>query len=141
LTDIFAIQTDVALHIAEALRAELTRDERARVVRWPTEDLDAYALYIRGRDLFYRFAEEGFHRSLIASNAAVVRVPNFALAWTSIAETHTDLCIGGFVAGAPEETIRIAKAAASRALEIDEELGEAHSVSGLIPALRSSCPS
>jgi serine/threonine-protein kinase len=132
LTDIFAIQTDVALSIAEALRAELTRDERARLVRWPTEDLDAYVLYLRGRDWFYRWTEEGFRRSLTASNAAVVQDPGFALAWASIAETHAELCIEGFLAGAPDETIRMARAAASRALEIDEELAEAHSISGLI---------
>jgi TolB-like protein/DNA-binding winged helix-turn-helix (wHTH) protein len=132
LTDIFAIQTDVALHIAEALRAELTRDERARMVRWPTDDLEAYMLYMQGRHSFYRFADEGFRSSLIASSAAVARDPNFALAWTSIAEAHTELSVGGADTGAPDEAIRLAKAALSRALEIDEELGEAHSVAGLI---------
>jgi TolB-like protein len=132
LTDIFSIQTDVALNIAEALRAELSRDERVRVARWPTDDLEAYDLYLRGRDWFYRFTQEGFLRSLIASNAAVVRDPGFALAWTSIAEAHAELCIEGLVPGAPDETIRMARAAASRALEIDEELAEAHSLSGLI---------
>ena len=132
LTDIFAIQTDVALNIAEALRAELSRDERARVVRWPTDDLEAYVLYVRGRDWFYRNSEEAYRRSLIASNAAVVRDPSFALAWASIAETHAGFCIGGFVSGTPDETIRMAKAAASRALQIDKELGEAYGVSGLI---------
>jgi serine/threonine-protein kinase len=132
LTDIFSIQTDVALNIAEALRAELSRDERARVARWPTDDLEAYLLYVRGRDWFYRFTGEGFLRSLIASNAALVRDPGFALAWASIAEAHAELCIEGFVADAPDETIRMARAAASRALEIDGELAEAHSLSGLI---------
>lgn len=132
LTDIFAIQTDVALNIAEALRAELTRDERERVVRWPTDNLEAYVLYLRGRDSFYRFSEEGFRRSLVAAKAAVARDPGFALAWASVAETHVEFCIEGFIAGETDETIRMARAAAVRALEIDEELGEAHSISGLI---------
>ena len=66
LTDIFAIQTDVALNIANALRAELSKDERKRVSRWPTDNLDAYDWYLRGRHWFYRFTEEGYRRSIVA---------------------------------------------------------------------------
>ena len=49
LTDIFAIQTDVALQIAAALRAELSKDERTRIRREPTSNLEAYQLYLKGR--------------------------------------------------------------------------------------------
>jgi serine/threonine-protein kinase len=132
LTDIFAIQTDVALNIAIALRAELSIDERARVGRPPTYDLEAYDHYLRGRNWFYRFTEEGFRRSLVDFDAAVARDPGFALAWASIAETHAESCIQGFAGNSPEVTIRLARAAAVRALELDEELAEAHGISGLI---------
>jgi tetratricopeptide (TPR) repeat protein len=132
LTDIFAIQTDVALNIANALRGELSKDERARVGRRPTHDLEAYELYLRGRSWFNRFTEEGLRRSLLDYDAAIARDPRFALAWTSIADAHTELCIGGSVGRLPEENILPAKKAAARALEIDDELGEAHAISGLI---------
>ncbi len=132
LTDIFAIQTDVALKIATALRAELSRDERSRVGRRPTADLAAYELYLRGRNWFHQFTEEGYRRSLLDYHAAVDRDPGFALAWVSIAGAHAELCIGGGVGKSPEETILLAKKAATRALEIDQELGEAHSISALI---------
>ncbi len=132
LTDIFSIQSDVALNIANALRAELSSDERARVGRRPTYNLEAYELYLRGRNSFYRFTEEGLLRSLDDYDAAIVQDPGFALAWASIAETHTESCIQGFVGHSPEETIRLAKRAASRAMEIDDELAEAHGIQALI---------
>ncbi len=132
LTDIFAIQTDVALNIANVLRAELSKDERTRVRRKPTYNLEAYELYLRGRDRFYRYNEEGFRCSLIDFDAATRLDPDFALAWTGIAETHTESCIQGFVSGSPEPTISLARTAAARALEIDDELAEAHGISGFI---------
>lgn len=131
LTDIFAIQTDVALNIANALRAELSNDERARVGRRPTDDLEAYELYLRGRNLFNRHTQEGFRRSLVHFDAAIARDPAFALAWVSIAEVHAHICLEG-VGRSPDETIRLARAAAAQALEIDDELAEAHGVAGMI---------
>jgi len=132
LTDIFAIQTDVALNIAKALRAELSNEERARVGRRPTYDLAAYELYLRGRSWFNLFTEEGFRRSLHDYDAAIARDPRFALAWTSIAEAHVEFCIEGSVGSPPDESILLAKKAAARALEIDDELGEAYGISALI---------
>lgn len=132
LTDIFAIQTDVALNIANALRAELSNDERARVGRRPTNDVEAYELYLRGRTAFYRFSEEGFRSSIAQFEAAVARDPGFALAWASLAEVHAEFCIQGYVGSAPEEAIRLAKDATARALETDDQLAEAHGISGLI---------
>ena len=132
LTDIFAIQSDVALNIASALRAELSHDERARVGRPPTHDLGAYELYLHGRNWFNQFTEEGYRRSVLGYRAAIARDPGFALAWASIAEAQSELCISGVVGTSPEETILIAREAAARALEIDKQLGEAYSTSALI---------
>jgi serine/threonine-protein kinase len=132
LTDIFAIQTEVALNIANALRAELSPDERARVDRRPTLDLEAYEFYLRGRNAFYKFTEAGYRRSLIEFEAAIARDPDFALVWVGIAETYTEMCIHGCADKTPEETIRLAKDAANRALKMDDESAEAHGISGLI---------
>lgn len=132
LTDIFAIQTDVALNIASALRTELSKDERTRVARRPTYDIGAYELYLRGRTEFYRFSEESFRRSLIHYEAAIARDPDFALAWASIAEAHAEACISGLQGSSPEERIRLARTAAARALEIDPELAEGHGVLAFI---------
>jgi len=132
LTDIFAIQSEVALNIATALRAQLSNDERARVGRRPTENFEAYELYLRGRNSFYRFSEDGLRRSLIDYSDAIARDPSFALAWASMAESYTEICINGFAGNSPEDTIRNARAAAARALEIDDQLAEAHGISGFV---------
>ena len=108
LTDIFEIQTDVALNIANALRAELSKDERTRVNRWPTINLDAYDLYLRGRQWFYLFTKEGYRRSIVALNGAIALDPRFAKAWAAIAEAHAGLFMDGFVGGSPDESIALA---------------------------------
>lgn len=132
LTDIFAIQSEVALNIANALRAQLSNDERARVGGQPTQDFAAYELYLRGRQWFCRFTEEGFRRCLIDYQAAIARDSSFALAWASMAQAYAESCINGFAGSSPEDTIRNARAAAARALEIDGQLAEAHGIAGFV---------
>src|SRR3989442_1099540 len=64
LTDVFAIQTDVALHIAAALQAELSPDERTRIHKEPTRDLHAYQLYLQGRHCLAKFTEPGLRQGI-----------------------------------------------------------------------------
>jgi serine/threonine protein kinase/Tfp pilus assembly protein PilF len=132
LTDIFAIQSDVALQIANALRAELSTEEGARVARRPTTDVEAYELYLRARSAMHRFTVEGYRQALTLLERAVARDPAFALAHTSIANVHAERGMGGMVEEAGLETGRQAKAAIARALAIDDELAEAHGISALI---------
>lgn len=133
LTDIFAIQSDVAVKIATALRAQLSNEERMRVDRRPTQNFEAYELYLRGRNHFYLFSAAGFQHSIASYEAAIARDPGFALAWAGIAESYTELCIGGSsLSGSPEAAIGNARAAAARALEIDSQLADAHSISGFV---------
>ncbi len=132
LTDIFAIQTDVALNIANALRAELSSEERARVDRPLTRNTDAYEQYLRGRHSYYRFDEIGFRRSIQEYESAIERDPGFAAAWANLAEVQAEFCIQGYVSTSPEDMIARAKRAAARALELDPELPEAHGVTAMI---------
>jgi serine/threonine-protein kinase len=69
LDDIFAIQSEVALHIANALRAELSSDERARIQRPQTGDVDAYQLYLQGRHNLITFTRDSIRRRLRCSRA------------------------------------------------------------------------
>ena len=132
LDDIFAIQTDVALQIAAALRAELTLDERARIGRRPTRDLEAYQLYLQGRHHFLEFTKAGSARSLELYEHAVARDPLFALAYAAIAQAHAEGVIGGISGVVPAEAFARAQQALDRALALDEELAEAHGAKGLI---------
>jgi serine/threonine-protein kinase len=126
LTDIFVIQTDVALHIAAALRAELSRDESIRIRKEPTSDLEAYQLYLQGRHYYIRFDEEGLHRGIEYFERAIARDPNYAVAYVGVALAYLEL--GETGALRPDEAFRRGKEAALKALELDSELGEAHCV-------------
>ena len=103
LDDIFAIQTDVALQIASALRAELTLEERARIGLRPTRDLEAYQLYLQGRHQLVKFTKEGVIQSLALFEQAVARDPGFALAFAAMAHAHTQFGIEGISGVMPME--------------------------------------
>ena len=124
LVDIFAIQMDVALHIASALKAELSPNERARIAKEPTNDVRAYQLYLQGRHHLIRFTNESMHRSIEYFEQAIARDPRYALAYASIAMAYTELGETGTLS--PHAAYPRAKAAATRALELDPDLGEAH---------------
>jgi adenylate cyclase len=89
LTDIFAIQSEVALRIAEALRGKLTGDEGDRMHSPPTADLQAYGLYLQARRHFLLYTYDGMRRAAALFQAAVDRDPNFAHALTLLAMTST----------------------------------------------------
>jgi len=132
LTDIFTIQTDVALKIAAALQAELSPNERARIGRPPTADLEAYQLYLQGRQGFLRFTPEGYRQSIAFFEQAIAKDPRFALAHVALAHTYTHLGIEGIVGWEPELVYRRAKDAVAKALALDDGLGEAHGIAGLL---------
>ena len=124
LTDIFAIQTDVALHIAAALNAELSRDEQARIRKDATSDLEAYQLYLQGRHWFVRYTPEGMQRATEYFEQAIVRDPGYALAYASLAMAYAEM--GETGALAPDVAYPRARDAVAHALRLDSALGEAH---------------
>jgi len=130
LTDIFTIQSDVALQIAGALKAELSPEEQHRIQKPPTEDLQAYQVYLLGKHCLSRWTDEGIDQAIKHFERAIALDPNYALAYASIGYAYTDVGLG--VAGAlpPEEAFRRAKAAVTKAIEIDSGLAEAHAVLG-----------
>jgi eukaryotic-like serine/threonine-protein kinase len=132
LTDIFAIQTDVALKIAAALQAELSPNERARIGRTPTADLEAYQLYLQGRQCFMRFSPEGYRRSIALFEQAIAKDPKFALAYTALAHANAHLGFEGVLGWEPGVVYRRAKDAIAKALALDDGLGEAHGIAGLL---------
>ena len=130
LTDIFAIQTDVALRIAAALEAELTRDEQTRLRRSPTKDLLAWQLFLQGRHSFIEYSPQGFLRAIEYYEHAIARDHDFALAYAHLAMAHVELAETG--AMAPDAAYGRAREAAECALRLDPELGEAHCTSGYL---------
>ncbi len=137
LTDIFVIQSDVALRIAGALEAELTADERTQIRRGATTDLQAYQLYLKGRHCFFRFTQEGIRKGIEYFQQAVVKDPSYALAHTGLGMAYAELGLGhGAGALKPEEAYQRARKAVTKALGLDGGLGEAH---GLLAFLKYAC--
>ena len=93
LTDVFAVQTELATRIADSLQATLTGAERKAVAEKPTENLAAYDAYLRGIDLNARpgQTEENERESVDAFAEAVRLDPRFAQAWAALAEAHASL--------------------------------------------------
>ncbi len=130
LTDIFAIQSDVALQIATALEAELTQEERRQIRREPTDDVEAYQLYLQGQHCIHRWTQEGVDQGLKHLEKAIARDPGYALAYAAMAKAYTDIGLGVVGALTPAEAFKRAKAATARALELDPGLAEGHAVLG-----------
>ncbi len=130
LTDIFAIQSDVALQIATALEAELTQEERTQIRREPTDDLEAYQLYLQGQHCIHRWTQEGVDQGLKHLEKAIARDPGYALAYAAMAKAYLDIGLGVVGALSPNEAFERAKAATARALELDPGLAEGHAVLG-----------
>lgn len=130
LTDIFTIQTDVAMHIVAALKTELTTAEQVRIHKEPTRDMPAYRLFLQGLHLFIGFTPETLLSALEFFERAVARDPAFALAWSYVAIVCTELQEGGVLA--PEVAYPRAHEAATRATQHDPELGVAHCADGFV---------
>ena len=130
LTDVFAIQTDVALRIADALRAELSVDERTRIRREPTKDLQAYQLYLQGRHCLIRYTSEGMRKGIWYFERAIELDPRYALAHVGVAFAYAELGETGGME--PDQAYPLARKAVDAALAIDNALGDAHVVLGTL---------
>jgi TolB-like protein len=123
LTDIFAIQSEVALEIAHALRANLTAGEEARIARRPTENLAAYDLYLRGQQLVAQDREQN-ETAVELFRQAIRLDPDFALAHAGLASAFMQRVQ---TYGFPHEWADSGVVAARRSIELDPELAPGYS--------------
>jgi DNA-binding winged helix-turn-helix (wHTH) protein/TolB-like protein len=122
--DLFTVQDSISERVAEALTLRLTGEERRELTKHDTEDTEAYHLYIKGRYFWNKRTGEGFRKALDYFHQAIERDANYALPHVGVADSYTMLADYDWIA--PAEAAAQAKAAATRALEIDERLAEAH---------------
>jgi class 3 adenylate cyclase/Tfp pilus assembly protein PilF len=130
LEDIFAIQTEVAQNVADALKMQLLEEERQRIGKRSTEDIGAYTFYLKGRYYWNERSKESLEKAAKYFDEAIKRDPGFALAYSGLADCYTVLCDHGYVP--PSEGYPKAKQAATKALELDDTLAEAHTSLGTI---------
>lgn len=122
--DIFAVEDSISERVAAALMLSLTGDERNLLTKHQTEDTEAYRLYVQGRYFWNKRTAEGFKKALDYFNQAIEKDPNYAAAYVGVADSYTMLADYDWIA--PEEASLKAKAAATRALDIDDSIAEAH---------------
>src|SRR5215470_3368126 len=130
LTDIFAVESDIATTVADTLQAKLTGAEKQLIAVQPTSDLTAYDLYLKGRLLWGKRGGENLRQAIAFYEQAIARDPNYALAYAGLAEAYVTLPF--YTGTAPQVTRPKAKAAALKALQLDENLAEAHTALGLL---------
>lgn len=124
LRDILALQSDVARAIAEQIQIALTPQQQERLTRTRVVNPEAYEAYLWGRFFWNKRNEEGLRRSIGYFNRAIAADPNYALAYSGLADAYDVL--GFFGVLPPTEAYPRAKAAAQKALQLDESLAEAH---------------
>ena len=126
MSDLLATQREIAREIVERLRLKVSGEEKGLAKHY-TESNDAYQLYLRGRFYWSKRTEQGMRKSLEYYQQAIDRDPTFALAYSGLADAY-DLLGAPDASGAmaPDEAMPKAKAAALKALEIDDSLAEPH---------------
>ena len=130
MEDVFAIQDEITLAIVDKLKITLLAGQKASVVKRYTDDLDAYRLYLKGRYYWNRRFEGALPKAIECCQQAIARDPLYATAYTGIADSYMSLGYFGYLP--PHDVFPKAKAAAERALQIDENLAEAHASLGWI---------
>ena len=122
--DVLALQDDLSREIAEKLRVKLTGEQKQRLARRNTEDAEAYRFYLKGRYYWNKRSPEGMQKAASYFQQAIDKDPAYALAYAGLADTYVYLSFFNMVA--PRDAMPRAKAAAAKALEIDDHLAEAH---------------
>jgi len=131
--DILTLQSQVAVAVAREIRVTLTPEEEARLAVPQTVEPEVYLLYLRGRRLCNTFVESDHLRGIAHLTEALARAPDYGAAHAGLAACYSRLAILGFLS--PAEAFPPAQAAASRALELDDSLGEAYATRGIMKLL------
>jgi len=124
VSDLFAIQEEIASEISERLRAKLATGQRPQPVKRPTDNLKAFQFYVQGRTAAQRRTRDDMLTSIRYFENAIAEDSNYALAYAGIAEAYVVLGARAFIA--PQSGQQRAYEAARNALRLDPNLAEAH---------------
>jgi adenylate cyclase len=129
LTDVFQVQGEIAEQVAQGLRVQLLSKDKEKLETKATESPEAYNLYLKGRYFWNERTEEGVKKAIKYFEEALESDPNFAKAYTGLADSYLILADYGWMV--PAEAGEKARQNAIRALDIDGSLAEAHASLGL----------
>jgi len=132
MTDIFGVQSDIAKKVAIELETALSPNETAIIEKIPTTNAQAYDAYLLGRFFLKKRTKEDLKRSMEYFEKSILEDPNFALAFSGLADAYWLRFWWGWGPGQPKEDYEKSKKIAQQALQLDKNLCEAHTVLGNI---------
>jgi serine/threonine-protein kinase len=132
--DIQSVQKEIARTVSEKLRLKLTGADETQLAKTDTESGEAYEAYLKGRYQWNKRTEEGFKQATKFFQEAIDKDPNYALAYTGLADCYTLQSDYGFLP--PKEGYALAKGAVTLALKYDDSLAEAHTSLASIKAVQ-----
>jgi TolB-like protein/Flp pilus assembly protein TadD len=130
LTDIFTVESEIATRIAETLQAKLTGSEKTAIAKRPTANTEAYELYLTGRFFWNKRTGADLRTAIEYFNQALGKDPGYALAYAGLADSY-DL-LSEYGAASPADSFPQAKAAAKKAVQLDDTSAEAHTSLALV---------
>jgi len=128
MSDILALQSDVAGAIAREVQAKLSPDAKVRLASPRRVDPEAFEAYLRGRYCWNRRTDDDLRRSMDFFREAIDKDPSYALAYSGLADVHN--LMGFFYISPPADSFAVARAIALQALEIDSDCADAHNSLG-----------
>jgi serine/threonine protein kinase/tetratricopeptide (TPR) repeat protein len=129
VADTASVQQEIATAISGNLRLRLSNEDKTRLAKSSATNPEAYQLYLKGRYVANQSTADGLNKSIEYFQQAIDKDPGYAMAYVGLADSYNTLG-GGLNYLSPRETIPKAKAAAMKALELDNTVGEAHAALG-----------
>ena len=126
LSDTLTVQNQVARAIADEIRVEITPQEQAALKSARKIDPEAYEAYLKGRYFWNKRTADGLEKAVDYFDQAIAKDPNYAAAYSGLADTYALLGDWEYAAMSPKEAMPKALDAARKALQLDDSLGEAH---------------
>ncbi len=123
-SDLIAVQATISREISDQLKVAMTGDQQKRFAASPTQNAEAYQLFLKGRFSLNKRSKEGFEKAKEYFQSAVALDPSFALAYAALAQTY--VLKGSYFLIPTEIAIDSVRGAAGKALALDESIGEAH---------------
>jgi TolB-like protein/Flp pilus assembly protein TadD len=133
LTDIFAVESDIAKAIADTLRAKLSGSEQTAMSKTPTANPEAYELYLKGRFFWNKRTSADLRKSIEYFEQAIEKDPRYALAYAALAQAW--FVSPAYNNGTPKACFAQAEIAANKALALDDKLSDAHAALGGVKQL------
>jgi serine/threonine protein kinase/cytochrome c-type biogenesis protein CcmH/NrfG len=135
---VFEIQSEISQEITKALKAQLSPGEIQQLNERPTDNLDAYDHYIKGRSLFYTYDRSNNEQAIVHFKEALNLDPSFSLAHSGLSMCYTNYW--NISLDADEKWLVLAEEAAKKAIELDDQSAEAHFAMGFVHETRKEYP-